>query len=219
MPLTQLVCRSSCHLQLKSAAVQIHERVFASMVRAQQASWQAEPDVGSCLGRDVAGSNASQPWALQAAQLPVQSNQCDRSPATVSVASQPWVTPQSSPSRPPSAWPRNLSNCCGHLPAVMFPGDILLEALSVGWAEASPCLHRCPHLSENFSPLHCGEGQTPYLALSCCSLLLSIHFLGLKRLDIAFLFPPNHVSSSHSLGMEGAHPPQHSESLECIFIT
>ena len=58
MPLTQLVCCSSCHLQLKCAAGQIHERVFASMVRAQQASLANEPDVGSCLGRDVAGSNA-----------------------------------------------------------------------------------------------------------------------------------------------------------------
>ena len=89
MPLTQLVCRSSCHLQLKSAAGQIHERVFASMVRAQQASLANEPDVGSCLGRGVAGSNAVSLEPRR--RLSNLRNQISvtSSPATVSVASQP----------------------------------------------------------------------------------------------------------------------------------
>lgn len=81
MPLTQLVCWPSCRLQLKCAAGQIRERVFASMVGAQQAALANEPAAGSRLGRDLAGSNAG---SLEPCRL--LSNPCDQTSVTSSPA-------------------------------------------------------------------------------------------------------------------------------------
>ena len=84
-----------------------------------------------------------------------------------------------------------LPNCCGHLPARWcFQGDIFLE-LSV-WGGQSPPLPSpwpSPLWKLLCSSLWRGPQKTPSLALSRCSLLLPIHFLGLKRLDVAFISP------------------------------
>lgn len=136
MSLIQLVCWSSCHLQLKCAAGRIHQLVFASLVRAEQASLATEPDIGCCSCVDLAGSNSV---GLEPCRL--LSNPCDltsviNSPARVSVASKQRVTPQSEPLRPSFAWPPHIAKLLWPPPSVvMFQRWPLSRAPSVERAE------------------------------------------------------------------------------------
>lgn len=136
MSLIQLVCWSSCHLQLKCAAGQIHQLVFASLVRAEQASLATEPDIGCCLCIDLAGSNSV---GLEPCRL--LSNPCDltsviSSPARVSVASKQRVTPQSEPLRSSLAWPPHIAKLLWLPPSVvMFQRWPLSRAHSVERAD------------------------------------------------------------------------------------
>lgn len=113
-----------------------------------------------------------------------------------------------------------LPNCCSHLPVWWcFQGDIFLE-LSV-WGGQSPSLPSplpSPLWKVLSSSLWRGPQKTPSVAFSHCSLLLPRHFLGLKRLGIAFVSPKSCLLFTFTWHGWST-PPQHSESLECIFIT